>query len=396
MLNVALVGHIDHGKSTLIGRLLYDTDSLPESKLKEIKKTCESLGRKFEFAYLVDALEEERKKQMTIETAQTFFKSDKRDYALIDAPGHKEFLKNMVTGVSQADAAILIVDVVEGLQEQTKRHAYLLKLLGIEKLIVVINKMDLVNYEKLKFEKTRNDVVSYLKDLGMKPTCIIPISAYEGDNVVKKSEKMKWYEGPTVLQALDAIEKKEMFYHFRLPIQDEYEMGGEKIYVGNILSGELKKGDVVKCYPEEKEVKIEKIFVYENEVETAKAPQAVGIIVDSELKRGYVLGKGERPLVTRNVSSLLFSLVGDVKEGEKYLMRCVTQKVECKVEKVLEKIDINTLERLSGEELKETEIGKVELSFEKPVVVEKFNKLKELGRFVLMKEGKIIAGGIVV
>lgn len=397
MLNIAIVGSIDHGKSTLIGRLLYDTNSLPEGKLDEIKKTCEELGRKLEFAYICDALEEERKNQMTIETMQTFFRVNNKEYAIIDAPGHKEFLKNMVTGASQADASILIIDAKEGIREQTKRHAYLLKLLGISNLIIAINKMDLVNYEEKIFKQIRNEINSFLNEIGMLPSFIIPISAYEGDNVVKKSEKMLWYKGLTILEALNNLKKSTTIYDFRMPIQDVYEVNSKKVYVGNILSGEVKKEEIVKVFPNNKEVKIKEVLISNSEVKSAKAPMAIGIITNEKLKRGNVLAKGKKPLVLKKISPLIFCLIDEIRENEKYTLRCVTQEVECKINKIIEKIDINTLERLENYgKLKETDIGKIEISLKKPIVMEKFNELKELGRFVLLKKGEIIAGGILM
>lgn len=397
MLNITIVGSIDHGKSTLIGRLLYDTNSLPEGKLDEIKKTCEELGRKLEFAYICDALEEERKNQMTIETMQTFFRANNKEYAIIDAPGHKEFLKNMVTGVSQADASILIIDAKEGIQEQTKRHAYLLKLLGISNLIIAINKMDLVNYEEKIFKQIKNEINSFLNEIEISPSFIIPISAYEGDNVVKKSEKMQWYKGLTILDALNNLKKSTTIYDFRMPIQDVYEVNNKKVYVGNILSGEVKKGEIVKVFPNNKEVKIKEILISNSEIKSAKAPMAIGIITNEKLKRGNVLTKGKKPLVLKKISPLIFCLIGEITENEKYTLRCVTQEVECKINKIIEKIDINTLERLESHgKLKETDIGKIEISLKKPIVMEKFNELKELGRFVLLKKGEIIAGGILM
>jgi len=397
MLNIAIVGSIDHGKSTLIGRLLYDTNSLPEGKLDEIKKTCEELGRKLEFAYICDALEEERKNQMTIETMQTFFRTKNREYAIIDAPGHKEFLKNMVTGASQADASILIIDVKEGVQEQTKRHAYLLKLLGISNLIIAINKMDLVNYEEKFFKKVKDEIILFLNEIGISSSFIIPISAYEGDNIVKKSENMKWYKGLTILEALDNLKKVTTIYDFRMPIQDIYEVNNKEVYVGNILSGEVRKGEIVKIFPNNENTKVKEILISNGEIEYAKSPMAIGIVIDKKLKRGNVLAKGKKPLILKKISPLVFCLIDELIENENYTLRCVTQEVKCKINKIIEKIDINTLERLESHgKLKETDIGKIEISLEKPIVMEKFNELKELGRFVLLNKGEIIAGGILM
>lgn len=234
-MNIVIVGHTDHGKSTIIGRLLYDSGSIPEQKLDEISKTCELLGRNLEFAYITDALEEERVGQLTIDTTQTFFRGKNRDYAIIDVPGHKEFLKNMVTGASLADAAILIMDGKEGIKEQTKRHAYVLTLLGIRQLIVAINKMDTIDYDELEFRGQEAQLLRYLDLIGLRPTAIVPISAYGGDNVVWRSNRMSWYGGQTILESLNSLKEESMMYDFRMPIQDEYKVEGKDVYVGNIL-----------------------------------------------------------------------------------------------------------------------------------------------------------------
>ncbi len=393
MLNIAIIGHVDHGKSTLIGRLLYDTNSLPKEKLEEIKRTCEELGVEMEFAYVIDALEEERKNRMTIETSQVFFRSKKRDYAIIDAPGHKEFIKNMVTGVSQADAAILIVDVKEGVKEQTKRHAYLAKLLGIGEVIVAINKMDLVNYDRNAFERVREEVLDYLRKIGLKAKFVIPISAYYGDNVAKKSEKMDWYKGLTLLEALDRLEKRSKGFDFRFIVQDEFRLDGETIYLGNVIAGKVKRGEIVKRFPEGDEVLIKKIFYGEKGVEKAKEPLAVGIIADKKLRRGNVLAKGEAK-VRKKIEALVFCLLNEIKEGNEYLLKCMTQESLCKIEKVFEKIDVENLERKEGKRIREIEIGRVLISLDKPLAFENFKDLPEMGRFVLIEKGKIIAGGI--
>ena len=208
-LKFVIVGHIDHGKSTLIGRLLYDTNSLPDGAMEEIRKAGEMLGRKVEFAHIMDHLAEEREKGITIDTAQTFFKNNSKEYVIIDAPGHKEFLKNMITGASQAEAAILMLDVNEGIMEQTKRHAYLLNMLGIKQIIVAMNKMDLVDYSQERFDSVKNEFLIFLKSINVNPGYIIPVSAFNGENIARKSANMNFYNGPTILEALDSFEIKQ-------------------------------------------------------------------------------------------------------------------------------------------------------------------------------------------
>lgn len=394
-MNIVIVGHVDHGKSTLIGRLLYDTNSLPEQKIEEIKETCKNLGRKIEFAYIADALEEERKNEMTIDTTQTPFKSKKRDYIIIDAPGHREFLKNMITGASQADAAVLIVDVKEGVKEQTKRHAYLLKLLGIEQVILTLNKMDLVGYDRKRFERIRAEMLNYLNKIGIKPIFVIPISAYEGDNVVSNSKNMKWYKGLTVLEALDSFKTIFKDYDFRFPVQDVYEIEGEEVCVGNVISGEIKKGEKIKIFPQNREAKVKKIIVFEKELKKARKPKAVGIIIDDKAERGDILCKGKNPILTKEIDANVFCMSKKLEIGEKYTFRCVTQEIPCEIDSIKEVIDVLTLKREKKNALKATEIGKIRLTLAKPAVIEKFDVLPDLGRFVLEKNDEIIAGGII-
>src|SRR6266403_2242017 len=196
-LKIVFVGHVDHGKSTLIGRILHDTDSLPEGKIDMVKKACAAEGMEFEFAFVLDALLEEQKQNVTIDTTEIRFKTKRRKYIIIDAPGHKEFLKNMITGASRADAAVLVIAANEGVREQSRRHAYLLSLLGIKQLVVVVNKMDLADFSQKKFEEIESEYRKFLKELGLEARVFIPASAKEGENVAKPGAKMKWHKGPT-------------------------------------------------------------------------------------------------------------------------------------------------------------------------------------------------------
>ena len=203
--SVVIVGHIDHGKSTLIGRLLYDSENIPEEKMAEVQKLFEEYKKRFEFAYFLDSFEEEMKEERTIDTTRVLFKG--RDYyTVVDVPGHKEFIKNMLTGASHAQVAVMVVAAPNGVEEQTRRHAFLLKMLGIKKVIAVINKMDLMDYKEDTFEKVKEETIQFFSSLGYSGVPFIPVSATEGDNVYKRSERMEWYTGPTFIQALDAIE----------------------------------------------------------------------------------------------------------------------------------------------------------------------------------------------
>ena len=246
MLRFVTVGHVDHGKSTLIGRLLYDTNSLPPDKIEALRHLGQTSDGQPEFAFVMDHLEEERKQHITIDTAQVFFKTARRDYTIIDAPGHKQFLKNMITGSTQAEAAVLLVDAQEGLQEQTRRHAFMLSLLGVTQTIVVINKMDLVAYAQARFEALKTQITDQLKALGTKvaPEMVIPISARLGDNVAQSGNSLPWYSGLTLLQALDELKQRAQTtqHMLRFPVQDIYEIQGEHVAVGRVEVGTIEQG----------------------------------------------------------------------------------------------------------------------------------------------------------
>src|SRR6266699_1366551 len=253
-LRVVFVGHVDHGKSTLIGRILYDTGSLPEGKIEQIKKACAAEGMEFEFAFLLDALLEEQKQNVTIDTTEIPFRTARRRYAIIDAPGHKEFLKNMITGASRADAAILVIAASEGVREQSRRHAYLLGLLGIKQVVVVVNKMDLVDFSQTRFHEIESEYLKFLVDLGLEGRCFIPASAKSGDNVARWGEKLNWYQGPTVLEALDALEtqRADVDLPLRFCVQDVYRFDCRRIIAGRIETGTLKVGDQLVFSPANK------------------------------------------------------------------------------------------------------------------------------------------------
>src|ERR1700730_11109886 len=223
-LKIVFVGHVDHGKSTLIGRILHDTNSLPEGKIDMIKAACAAEGMEFAVAFLLDALLEEQKQNVTIDTTQIPFRTAKRRYAIMDAPGDKEFLKNMITGASSADAAVLVIAASEGVREQSRRHAYLLGLLGTKQVIVVFNKMCLVDYSEKRFREIADEYRKFLVDLGLEAREFIPASAKTGDNVAQRSKTMKWHRGPTLLEALDATEPKPTLVDLplRFCVQDVY------------------------------------------------------------------------------------------------------------------------------------------------------------------------------
>lgn len=402
-LKLVIVGHVDHGKSTLIGRLLFDTGVVPQEKIEEVKTICASLGKNFEFAYLMDYMEEEREKNITIDTAQTFFKTEKRDYVIIDAPGHKEFLKNMITGSSQADAAILIIDAKEGIMEQTKRHAYLLKLLNVNQLIIVINKMDLVEYKEDRFNQIKAEILNHLAQFGLAASYLIPISGREGDNIAKKSDKLNWYRGPTVLEALDTFKPPVEIFNLplRLPVQDIYKINGEKVIAGRVESGSIIKNQEVVFLPDNYKTKVISIKKWQQELEKADAGHCVGITINNDIniKRGQIAcAINQLPTVATEFKATLFWMAAKpLKINEPIILKCVTQETSVIIKKIHKVMDSSTLLIIDrNDEIKETEVAEVDIFSTKPLVIETFKHLPELGRFVLVKDEDIAGGGIII
>jgi len=402
-LPIVIVGHVDHGKSTLIGRLLYDTGCLPPDKYSEIQRSSEMLGKIVEFAFVMDCLEEERSRGITIDTTQTFFKTPKRRYVIIDAPGHKEFLKNMITGSSQAEAALLIIDSFEGIRDQTKRHAYILGMLGLKQICVLLNKIDLVNYSKDKFLELKIEITDFLNKLNAHPTFILPISAIHGDNVAKPSEKISWFDGPTVLQALDTfhelkIEEKPL----RFPIQDSYQINGKKILVGRIESGHLTKGESLFLLPEKKKVVVKGIKKFlEKDVTTAHFEESVGIYLKGRqrVRRGQILAGDSSSMITDRINANIFWMDPvPYQMGEPLLFRCVTQGVPCRIEKIHKKFDPAAMEWIEKDasSILGAEVADILIHLESQVVVDPFNDIPEMGRFVLEKDQRPVAGGIII
>ncbi|MDP8248080.1 MAG: GTP-binding protein [Candidatus Tritonobacter lacicola] len=402
-MKIVIVGHVDHGKSTLIGRLLYDTGSLPPDRMEVIRKTCEEMGMPVEFAFVMDHLREERERGITIDTAQTFFNTPSRDYVIIDAPGHKEFMKNMITGASQAETSILVIDVDEGVQEQTKRHAYILGMLNLKKNILVMNKMDLVDYSRERFEEVRDEVTAFLKRLDITPSYIVPAVGTLGENFAKKSDKIPWYDGPTVFGALDALEKDKDISEkpLRMPVQDVYEVEGKRIIAGRIESGKLKDGEELVLLPEDIKVKITGVLEFNRERHSAEACESIGITIsdDGTAKRGDLLSDpGNRPRTGKKIIATLFWMSPQAFDiGEKLTFRANTQETPCTVKEIMRRIDSSTLDVIedNARVLKENEVGEILIECEKPVSFELFRFIPELGRFVLERGNDIVAGGII-
>ena len=429
---VVFVGHVDHGKSTLIGRLLYDSESIHDERVAEIQELVEEFKRRFEFAYFLDALEDEMREERTIDTTALMFKGKNRLYTLTDVPGHKEFIKNMLTGASHADLAVLVVSATEGVKEQTRRHLFLLNLLGVPVIAVVVNKMDAVAYSRERFEEVCSQVKSVLRSLGMsEDVAFIPASAINGENIYRRSENMEWYAGKTLIKTLDEVElRKSSEEKFRFVVQDIYEVASSQVIVGRVASGRMSVAEEVVFEPSHIRARISKILTADGEMNAAEKGDSVGIVLqavggaDTEaeteaetraeagaeaeadtargeagggVRRGDVCGYAHEPPIA--VSGFLGEavLLEPLEKGEVLNLRVCTASVEAKVLEIRERIDSESGEMLEQfPEKIEAGDAAVILFETEPVVVERFSEIPPLGRFALVRNGKNIGAGVVL
>ena len=403
-LNIVIVGHVDHGKSTLLGRLYADTGSLPDGKLEKVQAICRQQGKEFEYAFLFDAFLEEQEQGITIDTARTFFMWRGRQYIIIDAPGHKEFLKNMISGAARAEAALLLIDALEGVKEQSKKHGYLLSLLGVRQFAVVVNKMDLVGYRQDVFEGIEKEYREFLAQFGAVPERIIPVSAKLGDNIANRSGTMPWYQGPTVLDTLSLFKKETARSEqpLRFPVQDVYKFDARRIIAGRITAGRLKIGDHLVFSPSNKRANIRSIeaFNVEPVLTGAEAGQSVGITLDEQIfvERGEVATHQEHlPLVSTAFKANLFWLGKQpLEQGRRYLLRVATREVECEVAAIHRIIDTMDLSQQQGSsKVTRNQVAELTLRTKAPVAFDLSASFEATGRFVLVDDYDIAGGGIV-
>lgn len=403
-LNIVVVGHVDHGKSTLIGRLLFDTESLPAGAIEKVQRISAEKGKSFEYAYLLDAFEEEQKQGITIDITMLQFFTKKRDYVIIDAPGHKEFLKNMISGAASAEAAILMVDAKEGIQEQSKRHGYILSLLGIKKVYVAVNKMDLVDYSEERFKEIQVQFNEFLNGLNIYPEKYIPISAFHGENIVSKSDKLPWYEGDSILDTMDNIEKETGIEErsLRFPIQDVYKFDTRRIIAGKIEAGTLKVGDEIVIYPSGKTTKVKTIENWQesDKTDVVSAGMSVGITVEDEFfnKRGEVICHKEDPVIAANVFDANIFWLGKkpLLADKKYKLKLATEEVEFEVLTVNKVIDAATLESKKDlTQINKNDVAEVTIKTKYPICFDEFSKFQATGRFVIIDGYDVSGGGII-
>jgi len=407
-MNVVIVGHVDHGKSTLVGRLLADTGSLPEGKLEAVKANCVRNAKPFEYAFLLDALKDEQSQGITIDTARSFFKSSKRDYIIIDAPGHIEFLKNMISGAARAEGALLLIDAHEGIKENSKRHGYMMRFLGVKNVAVCVNKMDLVNYDQKVFEQIKTDYTKFLNEINLKPQCFIPIAAFHGDNIVSQSHNMPWYKGKCILDVLDSFEKaapkdKQVF---RMPIQDIYkftEEGDERrIVAGRIETGTIKVGDDIVFLPSGKKNRIRSIEYFNGPHRTeAYAGQSTGFTMETEIyiRPGEMMVKPSEktPQVSAKFKANVFWMGKQpLVKAKTYKLKIATQQVPVVVSELIQVLNAAELSTNHKAHVDRHEVGEVIFETMKPIAFDLVGDIAETGRFVLVDNYEIAGGGIIL
>ena len=407
-MNIVFVGHVDHGKSTVVGRLLADTGSLPDGKLEQVRSRCERENQPFEYAYLIDALKEEQAQSITIDAARVFFQSENRHYIIIDAPGHIEFIKNMVTGASRAEAAILVIDAHEGVQENSRRHGYLLWMLGIRQIVILINKMDLVNYDQKVFESVKNEYTQFLNELGVEPMFFIPVSGKEGDNVAGLSQNTSWYTDETVLQALDTFKKASppVDMPFRMPVQDIYKFtqfgDARRIVTGSISSGKVSIGDRVIFYPSGKisRVKAFEAFAADPPTEMSSGYSS-GFTLTKQIyiQRGEIACKVEDPApqVSKRIRvSLVWLGEKPMIPQKQYHLKLGSAKVRCQIESIDKIIDASDYSTEEKDRIEHHDVAQCILTLHSPLAFDLSETLSDTSRFVIVDDYEIRGGGIVL
>jgi len=406
-LKIVIVGHVDHGKSTFIGRLLHDTGSLPEGKLEQLQQIARRRGSPFEWANLMDALQAERNQNVTIDTAQIWFRTRKRQYVLIDTPGHEEFLKNMITGAASADAALLLIDAHEGVQENSRRHCYLLHLLNLRQIVVLVNKMDLENYSESRFQEIETQYRLFLQSAGIAVKTFIPISARYGDNIASSGQNMPWWRGPSILEALDSFTCPEepRDKSLRFPVQDVYRFDERRILAGRVESGTLRVGDRLLFSPANKVSTVKSIERWNAPPrDCASAGESIGITLTEQIfvERGDIAALESSPPYELTLFKARVFWLGrqPLELGKKYKLKLTTQEVECEIASIEKVINASTLAAMSrpGNEMRviRNEVGEVAIRTRRPVAFDAVSEIVPTGRFVLVDGCEIAGGGTIV
>ena len=413
-INIMTAGHVDHGKSTLLGRLLYDSGEIREDQMRKLKDIAKELKREtFEFAFVMDNLKEERERGVTIDIMHKPFQTKKYFYTIIDCPGHRDFVKNMITGTSQADAAIFVVSAKpgEGIQEQTKEHAWLLKVMGVGQIIVAINKMDNANYDQKRFEEIVTEVKKLLSMVGFKVDEIpfVPVSGLQGDNVFKKSDKMPWYKGGTLIESMDAtikVPESPVDKPLRIPIQDVYTITGVgTVPVGRVETGILKNGDTLIFEPSGAKGEVKTIEMFHKQQPEAKPGDNIGFnvrgISKEDAKRGDVAGHPNNPpTVAKEFTAQIIVLQHPtvMTAGYTPVFHVGTASIACKIEEIIAKIDPKTGAVLKEHPdfIKTGDAAKIRVVPTKAMVIEKKSDFPQLAKFAIRDMGTTVAAGVVL
>jgi elongation factor 1-alpha len=412
-INLVIIGHVDHGKSTTVGRILYNTGKLTEKQLSDLKKIAAELGKPgFEFAFVMDKVKEERERGVTIDLSYQEFETPKYYFTIIDAPGHKDFIKNMITGTSQADAAVLVVSANpgEGVMEQTKEHVFLAKTLGVAQLIVALNKMDMAKYDEKRYNEVKADVEKLIKTIGYDASKvpIIPISAWEGENIDKPSSKMPWYKGPTLLAAFDLLTppEKPINLPLRMPVQDVYSITGiGTVPVGRVETGILKVNDKVVVMPSGKQGEVKSIEMHHEQMSQAEPGDNIGINVrglgKEDLRRGDVIGHVDNPpTVAKEFTAKIVVLNHPtvITVGYSPVFHCHTAQVSCKIKEIKKKIDPKTGQAIQEKPdfIKTGDVAEVVVEPLQPLCIEKYSDFPQLAKFAIRDMGRTVAAGMVM
>jgi len=409
-MNLVFIGHVDHGKSTSIGRLLWDTENLPEEEMRKLEDAAEEKGKEtFGFAFAMDTIDEERDRGVTIDLAHKEFDSDNYFFTIIDAPGHRDFIKNMITGASQADAGVLTVAADDGIQPQTKEHAYLSKTLGIDQLIVSVNKMDVEDYSEEAFEDIKEDVSEMLHD----PSDIdfVPISAFEGDNVAEESDNLGWYDGPTLLGALDELDEPEEPEELptRIPVQDVYKISGiGAVAVGRVETGDIAQGDNVVFEPASERLnkniggEVKTIEMHHEEVEDASPGDNIGWntrgVGQDKIKKGDVAGPSDNPptvVDSFEAQVIVLNHPNVISEGYTPVFHVNTAQVSCTFTDIKSTMNPKTGETLEEDPdyIKQGQAAKVEITPQQPLVIEANDDIPQMARFAIRDMGQTVGAG---
>lgn len=407
-MQIVIGGHVDHGKSTVIGRLLADTHSLSDGKLEQVKALCARTARPFEYAFLLDALKDEQAQGITIDAARVFFKTPRRDYLIMDAPGHIEFLRNLVTGAARAEAALLVIDAKEGVQENSRRHGYMMSMLGVRHIAVLVNKMDLVGYDRAVFDRIEAEYREFLTRINVHPACVIPLAARDGENISARSGRMSWYHGPTVLEVLDQFPAQGPApdLPFRMPVQDVFKFTSRgddrRIIAGTVEAGVAHVGDEVVFYPSGKKTVIESLEAFHRDApRSISAGEAAGFTLREQLyvARGEIatLAREPHPNVTTRLRVNLFWLGKEALVKQKdYVLKLGTCRVRVRVEDIHRVIDAASLAASDHQQRVERHgVAECTLACNRAIAFDTTDGVTATSRFVLVDDYEIQGGGIV-